>query len=160
MASKTPWDSVDKKMTKNHISLFFLPNRNIKTNAHKTAKTIECVKPRCPNGCKYGIPNLKPITSKSGSIEDNIASNNSNLQLLLSINFDKVNPTALCPKIDANYILFLESMIMVTGPSFKSSTFISAPNSPVCTGLPKWFSSLLTKVSYSGIAISGFAALI
>ncbi len=30
-----------------------------------------------------------------------------------------------------NYSFILESMTMVTGPSFNSSTFISAPNSPV-----------------------------
>ena len=32
--------------------------------------------------------------------------------------------------------LFLESMMMVTGPSLSSSTFMSAPNSPVPTSLP------------------------
>src|SRR5205823_12240846 len=33
------------------------------------AKTMECVKPRCPSISPYLIPNLKPITSKSGIIE-------------------------------------------------------------------------------------------
>ena len=35
------------------------------------------------------------------------------------------------------YSLFLVSMQMVTGPSLSNSTFMSAPNSPVPTGLPK-----------------------
>lgn len=34
------------------------------------------------------------------------------------------------------YSLFFVSMQIVTGPSFKSSTFMSAPNSPVPTCLP------------------------
>jgi len=33
------------------------------------AKTIECVKPRCPNVLAYGTPNANPITSASGKIE-------------------------------------------------------------------------------------------
>ena len=34
------------------------------------------------------------------------------------------------------YSLFFVSMQMVTGPSLRSSTFMSAPNSPVPTCLP------------------------
>ena len=40
------------------------------------------------------------------------------------------------------YSLFFVSMQMVTGPSFNSSTFMSAPNSPVPTGLPRASDSL------------------
>lgn len=36
----------------------------------------------------------------------------------------------------AVYSLFFVSIQIVTGPSFSNSTFISAPNSPVPTGLP------------------------
>ena len=40
------------------------------------------------------------------------------------------------------YSLFLVSMQMFTGPSFKSYTFISAPNSPVPTSRPSASDSL------------------
>ena len=36
-----------------------------------------------------------------------------------------------------SYSLFCESINMVTGPSFSSSTFMSAPNVSVCTSFPK-----------------------
>lgn len=40
------------------------------------------------------------------------------------------------------YSLFFVSIQMVTGPSFSSSTFMSAPNSPVATCLPScWLKS-------------------
>lgn len=41
----------------------------------------------------------------------------------------------------------LESMMMVTGPSLVRFTFMSAPNSPVCTGRPKSAPSLRTNDS-------------
>ena len=40
-----------------------------------------------------------------------------------------------------NYSLFFVSITIVTGPSFSSSTFISAPNTPVPTVLPRSFES-------------------
>ena len=58
------------------------------------------------------------------------------------------------------YTLFLVSIIIVTGPSFISSTCISAPNCPVCNGFPKSDSICFIKASYKGIATSGFAAFI
>ena len=42
-------------------------------------------------------------------------------------------------KQQSNYSLFLLSISIVTGPSFNSATFISAPKTPVCTFLPKSF---------------------
>src|SRR5688572_3846341 len=60
--------------------------------------------------------------------------------------------------LDFFHTLFFVSMIIVTGPSFTRLTFISAPNSPVCTSLPRFDCTTLTKDSYNGIAISGFAA--
>ena len=53
--------------------------------------------------------------------------------------------------------IYFESIIMVTGPSFKRSTFMSAPNNPVSTtGIIFLHSE--TKYSYKGIATSGLAA--
>ena len=135
MASNIPWDSVDKKIVKTHSNLFFLPIAKTKTKAHNKAKRIECVKPRWPKGCEYGIPKWNPITSISGIIVDKIAHKRSHLVLCLSKTFDMVNPTKPCPNIAIftffdipNYSLFLLSIITVTGPSLMSSTFISAPN--------------------------------
>lgn len=45
------------------------------------------------------------------------------------------------------YSLFFVSMQMVTGPSLSSSTFMSAPNSPVCTGLPNCTAMAATNFS-------------
>ena len=54
---------------------------------------------------------------------------------------------------------FFDSIIIVTGPSFKRETFISAPKTPVLmTGICFLHSS--TKYSYKGIATSGLAASI
>ena len=39
-------------------------------------------------------------------------------------------------EVSAFYSLFFVSIEMVTGPSFNSSTFMSAPNSPVPIGFP------------------------
>jgi hypothetical protein len=47
--------------------------------------------------------------------------------------------------------------MIVTGPSFTSSTAILAPKTPVCTGTPSARSASL-KRSYSGSATSGLAA--
>src|SRR5690606_32235533 len=57
-----------------------------------------------------------------------------------------------------HYSLFFVSICMVTGPSLSSATFMSAPKIPVPTFLPRSFSNCTTKLSYKGIAISGFAA--
>ena len=53
----------------------------------------------------------------------------------------------LIPCFYGAYSLFLVSMQMVTGPSLSSSTFMSAPNSPVPTGLPRASESLLQNSS-------------
>ena len=45
------------------------------------------------------------------------------------------------------YSLFLVSIHIVTGPSFSSSTFMSAPNSPVATCLPIASESCVQKAS-------------
>ena len=49
-------------------------------------------------------------------------------------------------------------MQIVTGPSLSSSTFMSAPNSPVPISFPIAELILSQKVSYRGIDISGRAA--
>jgi hypothetical protein len=50
--------------------------------------------------------------------------------------FTKITASKTTP-----YSLAFESIIIVTGPSFKSATFISAPNAPVWMGYPKSFSN-------------------
>ena len=56
-------------------------------------------------------------------------------------NMNNMNPPCSMPdKIFFFFIcysLFLVSIHIVTGPSLSSSTFMSAPNSPVPTGLPR-----------------------
>lgn len=59
------------------------------------ANRIECVKPRRPKGCEYGIPKLNVITSKSGSIVDNIAKRDNHLVCFNANNSTKVAPTIL-----------------------------------------------------------------
>jgi hypothetical protein len=66
----------------------------------------------------------------------------------------------LSPYSPSLYTLFFESITIVTGPSFVSATFISAPNSPVCTGFAKASSNAFTNFSYNGMATSGFDAFI
>ena len=80
MASRIPCDTVDKKITKNQSFLFCLPNVIVIKTAHNNAKRIECVNPRCPNGCSYGIPKLKLITSRSGIMADTIAKKTNSLE--------------------------------------------------------------------------------
>jgi hypothetical protein len=63
---------------------------NVKTNAHIKANSIECVNPRCPKGCKYGIPKRKLIISKSGKMVEKTAAKSSHLVLFASITFVKV----------------------------------------------------------------------
>jgi hypothetical protein len=46
MASKTPCDTVDKKITRNQINLFVLPMVLINNTAQSNAKRIECENPR------------------------------------------------------------------------------------------------------------------
>src|SRR5690606_4585212 len=59
-----------------------------------------------------------------------------------------------------HYSLFLESIKIVTGPSFKRATFISAPKIPASIFFPRMVLKRSLKASYNGTAISGFAALI
>ena len=58
------------------------------------------------------------------------------------------------------YSLFCESMKIVVGPSLRRETFISAPNSPVPTVLPRSELTFAQNFSYIGIAKSCFDALI
>ena len=51
-------------------------------------------------------------------------------------------------------------MGIVTGPSFTSSTFMSAPNVPVCTSFPICKPISAQKASYIGMAMSGLEAWI
>ena len=55
------------------------------------------------------------------------------------------------------YSRILESIMIVTGPSFVRLTSMCAPNSPVWIGLPKSCASLPANCSYNGTAISGGA---
>ena len=71
-----------------------------------------------------------------------------------------VVPLLLLSLHSSLHSLFLVSMMIVTGPSLSSATFMSAPNSPVATSLPSVSLILLQKYSYIGMAISCFAALI
>lgn len=57
------------------------------------------------------------------------------------------------------YTLVFESITMVTGPSFSSETFISAPKIPDSVFSPDLEIAVL-KYSNKGTALSGFAALI
>ena len=52
IASKIPCDTVDKNKTIAKISFLLFPNINESNALHKTAKSIECVKPLCPKGCE------------------------------------------------------------------------------------------------------------
>ena len=61
--------------------------------------------------------------------------------------------------IICSHSLFFVSMQMVTGPSFSSSTFISAPNSPAATGFPSCSSTTSRNRSYSGTVTSWLPAL-
>ena len=58
------------------------------------------------------------------------------------------------------YSLFFDSIQMVTGPSFVSSIFISAPKLPVATLRPSAASTFATNSSYRGIDMASGAALI
>ena len=60
----------------------------------------------------------------------------------------------------AFYSLFCESIKMVVGPSLRRETFMSAPNSPVPTVLPKTALTFAQNFSYIGIAKSCLDALI
>lgn len=103
-ASKTPCDMVDRKITaKNNILLAFVKMK-AKIVAQIRAKTMECVKPRCPNGCVYGIL-PKVTTSKSGSIAETIAKNSSTLLALALAILVSVKPTKPCPNNDAILLL-------------------------------------------------------
>src|SRR5688572_21212727 len=82
-------------------------------------------------------------------------------QLTIGCIYDRVD--LKCRNIGLNkfysiHILFLVSIMIVTGPSLQRSTFISAPNSPDCTVLPNACSTSAIKLVYNGTAISGFAA--
>ena len=55
------------------------------------------------------------------------------------------------------YSLFFESIMSVTGPSFTSNTFISAPKTPASTFICDCCFNSRRKYSYSGIACSGRA---
>ena len=70
---------------------------------------------------------------------------------------------ALCaiPQLLINnyFRISLVSIHKVTGPSLSRSTFISAPNSPVSTGRPLSRQRAMN-ASYSGMAVSGRAALV
>jgi len=59
--------------------------------------------------------------------------------------------------VKTGYSRNFESMIIVTGPSLTRLTSISAPNSPVASGLPKSSCNRCVNFLKRGIAISGFA---
>ena len=63
-------------------------------------------------------------------------------------------------KVFISYSLFFVSMIIVVGPLFTNSIFISAPNTPVATFPAKTSLVLATKDSYIGFENSGFEARI
>ena len=85
--------------------------------------------------------------------EGPVAEKWTNYCLLYTSYTDRFNPFVylfLCfvySHIFLFYSLFLVSMQMVTGPWFNRSTFISAPNSPVCTGLPSASPNFRQKLS-------------
>ncbi len=60
---------------------------------------------------------------------------------------DKANGVMDALDDEESYSLFFVSMMIVTGPSFTSATFMSAPNSPVGTGFPIASESFFTKAS-------------
>lgn len=62
-------------------------------------------------------------------------------------------------KLMPYYSFCLESIMIVTGPSFINATCILAPNSPVFMVFPKTSSNVLIHALYKGMATSGFAAL-
>ena len=61
--------------------------------------------------------------------------------------------------VKRHHSLFLESIVIVTGPSFTRATIISAPNTPDFTGKLALFQSTSRKSSYSGTEIRECAAL-
>jgi hypothetical protein len=70
--SKSGWDKVDENKNSRIIEVFPGPFRNIvkvSDTARIKANRSEWVRPRCPNTSPYLIPNLNPITSRSGTIE-------------------------------------------------------------------------------------------
>jgi hypothetical protein len=70
--SSSECDSVDTNKKRNITQLppgLWRNRVNVSSALSAAAKTIECVKPRCPNISLYLIPNLKPITSRSGMTE-------------------------------------------------------------------------------------------
>lgn len=108
IASNTPCESVERNNTIMNISFLCFPKKKDNKTLQIKAKAIECVKPLCPKGCRYSIPNLKAKTSTSGSIEDVMAKNNKSLVVLDSITLVTVKATNPCPKIDAitAYLLY------------------------------------------------------
>ncbi len=92
-ASKRPCDTVDKNITIPKICFLFLPNNKANKIAQMIAKNMECVNPRCPKGCEYGIFNLNAITSRSGSMAEAIAKKSKTLLETESTTFDRVKPT-------------------------------------------------------------------
>lgn len=54
---------------------FSFPIVIISTKTQMMATNTEFVKPLQPIGCDYGIPSLKPTTSKSRRIAENTAAN-------------------------------------------------------------------------------------
>ena len=87
MASKMPCETIERKITRNHNVLFCLPKVLISSKAHNKANKIQA---DAYETIKNSIPNLKPITSKSGKIVEKIAANNNHFRFLLSINFVNV----------------------------------------------------------------------
>lgn len=106
MASNIPWDKVDKNKTIKKMILLVFENRTVNTNDHSNAKAMECVKPRWPNICSYGIPKLKAKTSASGRIDDSMANSIKIFKSCLSITFEMVNAKIPWPKRDAIILYF------------------------------------------------------
>ena len=72
------------------------------TNPTRMAKTIECVNPRCPHMCPYGIPTKNPTTSTSGNRQHTTEKLHRRQAEMGSLNvLPSAYATATCPNADA-----------------------------------------------------------